>query len=204
MVYNNIKALGGGLMNSLALKIAWDVHKDQRRKGSNAPYIIHPIEVAVILTENGADDDLITAGLLHDTLEDIVIGRQELFKLIKSSFSDRVVNIIIAVSEHEKISIDRTLTRSEKKNSWRNRKIEAIDKLKNAPLDVKMVSCADKLSNIRSMVEDYKTLKDQLWLMFNAGYDEQKWYYNEVLNALKDLNGYNMYKELEEKIHFLF
>ncbi|MCX7950782.1 MAG: HD domain-containing protein [Clostridiales bacterium] len=191
-------------MNSLALKIAWDVHKDQRRKGSNAPYIIHPIEVAVILTENGADDDLVTAGLLHDTLEDIVTGRQELFKLIKSNFSDRVLNIIIAVSEHEKISINRALTRSEKMSTWRSRKIEAINKLKSASLDVKMVSCADKLSNIRSMVEDYKTLNDKLWFMFNAGYDEQKWYYTEVLKALDDLKGYDMFKELEEKIGFLF
>lgn len=204
MVYNKIKDFGGGDMNSLALKIAWDVHKNQKRKGSNAPYIIHPIEVAVILLENGADEDLITAGLLHDTLEDITSGRAELLKLIKANFSKRVVNIVLAVSEQEKISINRTLTRSEKINTWRVRKQESIDKLKISDLDVKMLSCADKLSNVRSMIEDYKMMKDNLWTMFNAGYDDQKWYYTEILKVFKDLYNYPMYKELEYKVNLLF
>ncbi|MCX7695665.1 MAG: HD domain-containing protein [Caloramator sp.] len=191
-------------MNSLALKIAWDVHKDQKRKGSCAPYIIHPVEVAVILLENGGDDDLVTAGLLHDTLEDITSGRTELLKLIKSNFSKRVVDIVLYVTEQEKLLLNRSLTRSEKINTWRKRKQEAIEKLKNASIDVKMVSCADKLSNIRSMVEDYNSMSDKLWSMFNAGYDEQKWYYLEVLNVFSDLKAYQMYKELQDKINYLF
>ncbi|WDC84564.1 hypothetical protein PL321_02215 [Caloramator sp. mosi_1] len=67
-----------------------------------------------------------------------------------------------------------------------------------------MVSCADKLSNVRSMVEDYNNMKDKLWTMFNAGYDEQKWYYLEILDVFSDLNSYQMYKELEDKINYIF
>ncbi|SHF25501.1 MULTISPECIES: HD domain-containing protein [Caloramator] len=191
-------------MNSLALKIAWDVHKEQKRKGSNAPYIIHPVEVAVIILENGGDDDLVTAGLLHDTLEDITSGRMELLKLIKTNFPKRVVDIVLSVTEQEKLLVNRSLTRSEKINTWKKRKQEAIDKLKNASIDVKIVSCADKLSNIRSMVEDYNTMRDKLWVMFNAGYDEQKWYYFELLDVFLDLKAYPMYKELQEKINYIF
>ncbi|WDC84565.1 HD domain-containing protein [Caloramator sp. mosi_1] len=121
-------------MNSLALKIAWDVHKNQRRKGSSAPYIIHPIEVAVILLENGGDDDLVTAGLLHDTLEDITTGRMELLKLIKTNFSKRVVDLVLAVTEQEKLMVNRSLTRSEKISTWKKRKQDAIEKLKKLPL----------------------------------------------------------------------
>lgn len=213
MVYNSkkdflinkvLKIYGGGYMNSLALKIAWDVHKEQKRKGSNAPYIIHPVEVAVIILENGGDDDLVTAGLLHDTLEDITSGRMELLKLIKTNFPKRVVDIVLSVTEHEKLLINRSLTRSEKINTWKKRKQEAIEKLKNASIDVKMVSCADKLSNIRSMVEDYNTMRDKLWAMFNAGYDEQRWYYFELLDVFLDLKAYQMYKELQEKINYIF
>ncbi|MCX7904968.1 MAG: HD domain-containing protein, partial [Caloramator sp.] len=77
-----------------------------------------PIEVAVILQENGADDDVITAALLHDTLEDIEGSREELLKMLKKNFSDRVVEIVLAVSENEKITVNRTLTRDEKIKTW--------------------------------------------------------------------------------------
>ncbi|MCX7904969.1 MAG: phosphohydrolase, partial [Caloramator sp.] len=76
--------------------------------------------------------------------------------------------------------------------------------IKYSSIEAKMLSCADKLSNIRSTVEDYKVMQDKLWLMFNAGYEEQKWYYNEILIALKDLKNYPMYQELKEKINLLF
>jgi (p)ppGpp synthase/HD superfamily hydrolase len=61
--------LGNTLINN-ALIIAAKIHKDQTRKGTDIPYIVHPFEVALILQENGADEDMIAAGLLHDVLED--------------------------------------------------------------------------------------------------------------------------------------
>ena len=53
-------------------------HKDQKRKGTDIPYIVHPMEVMQILTENEVSEDVIIAGILHDTLEDTDTKPQEI------------------------------------------------------------------------------------------------------------------------------
>ena len=73
-------------MIQLAIQTAVEHHEGQKRKGSNIPYIVHPIEVGIILTENGANEEVITAGILHDTLEDTKLTYDD----IKSLFNERV------------------------------------------------------------------------------------------------------------------
>ena len=53
-----------------AVVFATKAHHGQVRKGSDVPYMIHPFETAQILTEAGCSDEVVIAGLLHDTLED--------------------------------------------------------------------------------------------------------------------------------------
>lgn len=185
-------------MNNLALQTAWQAHSKQKRKGSEIPYIIHPIEVAIILMENGADEDLITAGLLHDTLEDTNINKA----LIEEKFGDHVSELVLGASEPQKLNTNLSL--DEEKATWKVRKTHTINYIAKAPLEIKLLTCADKLSNIRSMVEDYKVLKNELWKRFNADLREQKWYYEELVLSLCDLYNYEMYKEFAYLVKELF
>lgn len=187
-------------MNNLALTLAWEAHKNQKRKGSNIPYIIHPIEVAVILIENGADEEVITAGLLHDTLEDTNVTRD----FIKENFGEHTAELVTAASEPDKVGLPVKLTAEEEKNSWKARKTHTIDYLAKAPFEVKLLTCADKLSNIRSMIRDYEVIGNELWKKFNAGCSEQKWYYESLVEALQNLSDYKMYKEFTALVDQLF
>lgn len=58
-----------------AIEFAAVKHRNQARKGTDTPYIVHPMEVMYILAENGCDETVIAAGLLHDTVEDGVSFR---------------------------------------------------------------------------------------------------------------------------------
>ena len=181
-------------MDNKALTIAYNAHIKQNRKGTDIPYIVHPLEVAVILIENGADEDVINAGLLHDTLEDTDISLEYLVE----NFGGKVAELVKGASEPYKLNSETKLSSDERKVSWKLRKNHTIEYLKTAPLDIKLITCADKLSNIRSLVRDYEKVGDNLWQRFNAGYEEQKWYYNSLIESLKGLEDYDMYNELRK------
>jgi (p)ppGpp synthase/HD superfamily hydrolase len=187
-------------MNNLALQTAWQAHSHQKRKGSEIPYVIHPIEVAIILIENGADEDLITAGLLHDTLEDTNIT----IEYIKENFGMKVLNLVVSASEPYKLESNTKLSLDEEIDSWKARKTHTINFILDAPLETKLLTCADKLSNIRSMVKDYKSIGNELWKKFNAGASDQKWYYEELIKSLYELSEYKMYREFTSLVRELF
>jgi len=174
-----------------AIEVAAIAHMTACRKGSQTPYIVHPFEVALILQENNASEELIAAGILHDVLEDSDITEEEL----KLEFGQVVSDLVIGASE---VLEDRENT------SWEERKRHTIEYLLNAPIEVKMVSCADKLSNIRSMIKDDKTHGGKLWERFNAGFEDQKWYYTELVKSLADLKDYDMYIEFKRNVVELF
>lgn len=186
----------GVFMDFKALKIAWDVHKKQLRKGSNIPYIVHPLEVAIILYENGADEDLLIAALLHDTIEDTKGDREKLLSYLNENFNSRVIELILAASEPYKVQSKKVLSEEDEINTWKERKQHTIEFIKNANYDVKMLICADKLSNIRSTFKDYERIGDKVWKKFNAGYEEQRWYYKNIVIVLSELENLNMYQEL--------
>ena len=103
-------------------------HQNQKRKGTNLPYIVHPMEVMQILTENGCSENVIVAGILHDTLEDTDTTPQE----IEKEFGKDILAIVQSESE-------------DKSKTWKERKQHTIDCLKTDSLETKLVCCADKL-----------------------------------------------------------
>ena len=78
-----------------ALEYAAVYHKEGVRKGSNVPYIVHPFEVALILQENGMEEKIIVAGLLHDTLEDTELTAEQL----KEEFGEDILQLVLGASE---------------------------------------------------------------------------------------------------------
>lgn len=154
-----------------AVEFAAIKHRDQRRKGSDTPYIVHPVEVALFLTECGCDETCIAAGVLHDTLEDTETTYEELVE----QFGEDVAKLVAAESE-------------DKSKSWRERKQATVDSLKTMPPEVLLICLADKLSNLRSMVYDYVNIGDELWTRFNADKDSIEWYYRSIINGSKRSN----------------
>ena len=176
---------------SKSLQTAAVYNRGENRKGKDVPYIVHPVEVAMILMESRCKEELVAAGLLHDILEDTGLTEENL----RSMFSNRVVELVIGASE-ELEKRDQT--------PWKDRKEHTIEYLKNAERDIQILSCADKLSNARSMLRDYNQVGDKLWDRFNRGYEQQKWYYTELTESLKDLEEIEIYREFKSIVERLF
>jgi (p)ppGpp synthase/HD superfamily hydrolase len=138
-------------------------HDGYKRKGTDIPYISHPMEVMQILTEARCRENVIIAGILHDILEDTKTSPLEILNL----FGEEVLNLVLEESE-------------DKSKPWKERKQETIDSLANASPDAKMVCFADKLSNLRSMAADKREIGEKLWERFNAGKDDIEWYYCQI------------------------
>jgi (p)ppGpp synthase/HD superfamily hydrolase len=169
-----------------AIIFATRKHAGQVRKGTDIPYISHPMEVMQIMTANGCPDAAIVAGILHDTLEDTDTTTEE----IQGMFGDKILNLVQAESE-------------DKSKTWKERKQSTIDHLLGTPIEVQMVCCADKLSNLRSMAADLDAIGEKLWERFNAPKADIEWYYRGITEAL-ELPGYKMYKELESLLGKVF
>lgn len=151
-----------------ALVFAAKAHDGQYRKGTDIPYITHPVALATMLMTMDCPDAVIIAALLHDVIEDTPTTAEE----IEAEFGAEIAELVQAVSEPDRDA------------PWEARKQHTIDKLRHAPLSVKLIACADKTHNLHSMARDYNKLGDDLWKRFNRGKAEQAWYYRSLAKSL--------------------
>lgn len=172
-----------------AIAYATEKHASQVRKGSGLPYIIHPLEVWQILRNNYCPVNVQIAGLLHDTLEDTDATPEE----IENLFGREILEIVQTESE-------------DKSKTWKERKQHTIDHLATSSKETMQVCCADKLSNCRAQLYDYKQIGDALFDRFNkqSTPDLQAWYYKSICEALKPLAGMKMYEELCQRVAELY
>lgn len=179
-----------------AAKFAIDAHAGQIRKMKVIPYILHPMEVANIIATVTEDEDLMIAGLLHDTVEDCDVDP----RIIREKFGSRVAALVQSESE-DKLS-DRPAS-----ETWLERKQESLLMLEHTKnLDVKILWLGDKLSNIRSFYRSYLEQGDKMWLKLNQSDPKmQHWYYQSVAEYLKeDLGSTAAYREYTELVLKLF
>lgn len=141
------------------------LHSGQKRKADGLPYIIHPYSTAFILTNYIDDEDIITAGLLHDTLED-VSGYKE--NDLKQEFGERVLDIVRQVSEDK----DPDDSKKKAKATWQARKQKYLSHLESASVEAMMVCAADKIQNLTSLTEAFKQQGKDLFKKFNAPIDK--------------------------------
>ena len=156
--------------NSLAF--AAQLHADQRRKGSDTPYISHLLAVTAIALDHGATENEAIAALLHDAVEDQ--GGQETLEEIRRRFGNQVASIVVACSD----------TDESPKPPWRDRKDAFVERLRTEPYSVRLVVAADKLHNVRDVLRNYRFHGDDLWSHFKGGRDGTLWYYRAVVGAL--------------------
>ena len=183
-----------GTMLNKAITFATKAHKDQMRKGSECPYILHPLEAAAIVATMTFDDEILAAAVLHDVVEDTETTISE----IREFFGETVAGYVASESENKREELPADVT-------WKIRKQETLDHLKNVPIEIKMITLGDKLSNIRSMYRDYNTLGEKLWERFNQkDKSEHYWYYKGIADCLSELKDYNAYKEYCELVEKTF
>ena len=171
-----------------ALQVASKAHVNQYRKHTDIPYIIHPVAVGMILMKAGYSDDIVAAGILHDTVEDTSLSLAD----IEREFGPNIANIVDGCSEPDKSL------------SWEERKKHTIEFLKNASEDIKAVACADKLHNIRSIMNDYEQTGDLVWERFKRGKQEQEWYYRNVIESLGYQSSFKLLDKLKIEVGRLF
>ena len=158
--------LGARFKGALSLTVR--LHGDQERMGSGVSYLGHLLGVASIIIDAGGDEDQAVAGLLHDAIEDAGgdVARRE----IEGRFGSRVRRIVDECSD----------TDVAPKPPWRERKETYLAHLAVASSDALLISLADKLYNVRSMLLDYATVGDTLWGRFKSGREGQLWYYESL------------------------
>lgn len=153
-----------------AVGVASALHAGQIRKGDGVtPYIAHPISVATLLSACTNDEDVVIAGLLHDTIEDT--GYK--VDAMRAGFGDRVACIVLQVTEKDK------------KASWDERKRAYIDAIKDKSLEACLVACADKISNIRDLLKALERGGEKTWENFKAPKEKKLWYFRRVCEELE-------------------
>ncbi|WP_027953292.1 HD domain-containing protein [Halobacillus kuroshimensis] len=150
-----------------AEQLAVKAHDGQKRKNSSDPYIVHPRRVSEILRAGGGSAALICAGWLHDVVEDTEVTIED----IRKQFGNQVTELVAAHTENKRLP-------------WKQRKQHTIDTVRNGTLDIKALIVADKLDNLLSIHTDQLRLGEKVWDNFNAGYSQQKWYYQSVASAM--------------------
>lgn len=170
-----------------AIRFAVEAHAGQLRKGTQLPYIVHPMEVLAILAGMGASFDVMIAGVLHDCIEDAEVGREE----IAAQFGEKVADMVAAHSEKKELP-------------WEERKAIALDELEAADPDFQKMVLADKLSNMRAIARDLKKVGDELWNRFHAPKEKQSWYYSESIDALEALQFDDMAEEYFWELNDLY
>lgn len=122
-------------LTGAAIAFASDVHRTQRRASDQAPFILHPLEVAALLHHSGASDEVVAAGVLHDVVEKTDAPIEE----IRQRFGGHVAALVASVTEDPTIE------------SMRERKSALRGQVHTSGTEAELIFAADKLSKVREL-----------------------------------------------------
>lgn len=177
-----------------AIIFAVKAHAGTERRGKGFPYIVHPMEAMEIVSTMTADQELLAAAALHDTVEDTGVTVEQL----REEFGDRIAELVASESD----TIDEGVSEEE---SWRLRKEAGIRRLSRATRDEKIVALGDKLSNMRAIARDYAEQGEAFWNIFHAkDPKEHAWRYRALADAMRELEGTAAFSEFESLIEKVF
>lgn len=167
-----------------ALAWASELHREQRRKGGDVPYIAHLLAVTALVLEAGGDEDEAIAAVLHDAVEDQ--GGARVRAEIEERFGPRVAAIVEGCTD----------TDEDPKPPWRERKARFLTALENAGASVRLVVTADKLHNATCTLHDLHAHGPAAWDRIR---DREKalWYYRSVLETLARAGSNPLVRRLE-------
>ena len=177
-----------------AIVYAVKAHHNTERRGKGFPYIVHPMEAMEIVATMTADQELLAAAALHDTVEDTDVTVDD----IRREFGDRIADLVHSESDQFEEGVS-------EEDSWHDRKQAAINRLMSASHDAKVVAMGDKLSNMRAIARDYAMQGDTLWNIFHVkDKASHEWHYRGLASALSELEGTFAYCEFVELIDKVF
>jgi (p)ppGpp synthase/HD superfamily hydrolase len=157
---------------TLSAEFADQMHAGQVRKSTGDPYITHPFAVARTLRDAGLGDIAEAGGNLHDTVEDT----EATIAQIRSLFGPEVASLVAFNTE-------------DKTKSWEERKNHTIQSLLTATLLERALVVADKLDNLRALIDEHSRVGEDVWKAFKRGRDQQKWYFENVgINAMNGID----------------
>jgi (p)ppGpp synthase/HD superfamily hydrolase len=168
-----------------ALALAHDAHRIQKRKGTDIPYIAHPMAVASLVLEYGGSEDQAIAALLQDTIED---GGEAYAGRIGVAFGPGVLAMVRDCTDGSFEQKAAARTPHAKYAEWRVRKQAYMQHLRATPADspALLVSACDKLHNARAILADLRLLGDALFDRFTGRRDGTLWYYDELAGIFAD------------------
>lgn len=135
------------------------------------PYVTHLFSVALLVAEDGAPDDVVTAALLHDTLEDTRTTREE----IVTAFNERVAHLVESVTEIKEEAGERL--------EWRAIKLNYLALIEKADTDALLIAIADKIDNIESRVDEYKVGGEAFLARWKHPNADHLWFFGEALQV---------------------
>lgn len=174
-----------------AFAYAERIHRGQIRKKTLTPALSHLMAVASLVLENGGDEEEAIAALLHDGPEDCA-GEQTLDE-IRRLFGDRVAHIVAGCTD----------SMEKPKPPWKGRKSRYIAHLPQADESTLLVSLADKVHNVRSLVVEYRSVGERLWQRFSATREESLWYYESLLRVFEETQSSRLSTLVQELAHAL-
>ena len=177
-----------------AIIFAVRAHAGTERRGKGFPYIVHPLEAVEIVATMTADQELLAAAALHDTVEDTDVTVEQL----RDDFGERIASLVAAESDTMQDGVS-------EEEGWHTRKQAAIERLAIASHDAKVVALGDKLSNMRAIARDYAEQGDKLWDRFHTkDPKDHEWHYRGLLESLRELEGTFAYSEFAELVKQVF
>ena len=165
-----------------AVKWAAALHLDQTKKGSDTPYLAHLLGVAALVLDDGGSETEAIAALLHDSIEDAGVTREQIRKRFGTSVARIVEDCTDVPLRGARGKYPKRARRERTAKTWMKRRRRSLRHLADPDTSesVLRVRAADSLSNARSIVTDLRRNGPEVWTRFHAGAVDQLWYYRSV------------------------
>ena len=180
-----LKAPKLGLGLQRAFRYAAEKHAGQTRKKTAVPYLSHLMAVAALVLEAGGDEDMAIAALLHDVVEDC--GGMPRLREVRKQFGTRVAKIVEGCTDAYVVP----------KPEWLERKKNYLREVKHADAETRLVSAADKLHNVRTILADYRRDGESIWKRFTGKKEGTLWYYRALSDEYRRRGPNRITRELE-------
>ena len=152
-------------------------HAGQGRHNTATPYVGHVLATCAVVLEEGGDEEMAIAALLHDVLEDVPVARAELLE----RFGAEVCRLVEACTDAT--LADRRLA------GWRDRKVGHLERMGELDERALLIIAADKLCSLQSLIDDYVRFGPELLADSPRSHAELLWNYQQVIRVLKQRLG---------------
>ncbi len=169
-----------------ALDFSATVHKDHLRVGLNVPYIVHPVAVASLVSNYVQDEEVVSAALLHDVIED---SNGYTAEHMQRDFGGRISMLVDSVTENKYDSFGKI-------KPWQERKESYLEKLREGSSECRLICVADTIHNIESLLQTISQCGNEVLGQFGAGLDKKILFYEQIIRTI----GGSIPNELRERL----